>query len=270
MSDRALERPEKTSAMLVEFRYGDATVLRFTDWTSAVVHLGRRYDPVPEMSIDLPANTGGIQESPLRITMPLNAFTNAISIGEPHARIEVTVTERIMAESDGLAKVHFIGTCDRATRNSQGRRERVRIEVVNVKQELKVACGIVATAQCAHIFGDQNCKKGVIALRETGTIVAIDGTVLTVEGLVHTLAPKYWHRGDVTIDGLAIKIRDYTVGNQMRLVKDPPRSWLGKIGTFTPGCDGEISTCRTNWANEENFLGLGYAMPAYHPLIEAE
>jgi hypothetical protein len=55
---------------------------------------------------------------------------------------------------------------------------------------------------------------------------------------------------------------------ELLLREIPPPSWIGETITLTPGCDGNLSTCRTVWDNEARFLGLGFSMPTRNPVFE--
>ncbi len=266
MNDVVLSQSEKTSAILVEFLFGSApTPIRYTDWTAPINHLGRRYESVPSMAVELPANTAGFGEEPLRLTLPLNAFTLEISSGEPHAPVAVIVREKVLSVTDGVVITHLNGRVKKAFRNVNGNSYRVRLECVNVKDDLDKPLGIIASSQCAQIFGQ--CGVNLVPLRASAKIVAIADATIQVVGLAPTTS-GYWRKGYVSIDGLDITVREYTGGDQLVLVRPPPRAWLDQTAVFTPGCGQDLSACR-GWGNESNFLGLGIKMPDYHPIVEA-
>lgn len=256
--------------MLVTFTYGATpNVIRYTDWTSPVSLWGQVYASVPQMEVKLPANTIGLRENPIGIKLPLNAFTAALSIGEPHPFVDVEVREYIVGEADSLAKIMWRGRAAKSTRNFQGDDRLVRIEGKNIKSRLGVPLGIPATPTCQWTFGGKGCGVDTAALVESATITAIDRMTITTTGLTTTMTDRYFHRGFVEIDGLRIGVREYTTGEDLILVREPPRRWLGQVAAITPGCAKLIEVCRDTWDNEENFMGCGYAIPNYQPNVGA-
>ena len=269
MSDRALTRSEKTSSYLVTFTFGDPAspdTARYTDWTAPVSLFGNGYASVPTMEIELAPNTAGLSEQPTGITLPINSFAARISLGEPHSIVQVEIRELIQARTDGHAPIVFAGKVQLARRNHQGIAGAVRLECVSVKQELKVPLGIPATHLCAWTFGDANCGINKLTLSQTLQITAIAGATVTLDASIVT--GTHWLRGYAEFEGIRLGIRDYAGGSDVVLTRPPPRDWIEKSVLLVPGCTKEIEVCRSPWANEDNFMGCGYAIPEYHPLIE--
>ena len=269
MSNLALARPEKTSAMLITFTYGDLatpTVLRLTDWTSSITLFGVTYISMPQIEVTLPANTIGLKEDPLSLYLPLNGFTAELSIGEPVSRVQVEVREYIRGSKDSLAEVIFRGTLQNVVRNSDGRPDRVLLESRNVKSDFEVPLGIASTVECQWALFGPGCGLSIVS--QTGQILTINKATITTSGLTPP-RDHYWHMGYVEFEGVRVKVRDHQgTSSTMILERDPPRRWLGKTAKFVPGCRKTIEACRDEWGNEEFFLGLGIGIPDYHPLIE--
>lgn len=270
MTVSAMTRTEKTSAMLVEFSFGDPsspTIYRFTDWKAPISLFGKTYAATPSMDVGERINTAGMNDKSISVTLPVNAFTANLSYGEPHAPVSVVVREYLIAEADSSADIIFIGFVGRTIQNHEGERERIRIECSNLKARFDIVLGISSTPHCAWTLFGKGC--GLAEVNQTATITDIAKATLTMSGLTFP-KPAYFHRGWVEVDGLRIGIRDHqATDTTMVLVREPPRLWLGRSAKVVPGCAKTIQICRSTWNNEQNFCGLGYAIPEYHPVIES-
>ncbi len=264
LRDPALGRSEKTSAMLLTFQFGATpTVVRYTDWTGPITWLGRRYEPRPEIEVKLPVFSGALKDPPVEIVMPLDAFTDRASIGYPHARIRASVVEVIASDPDSWAKVWMIGYVARTVRNFQGLPTAVLLELASIKALLDVPLGITADPECAWTFGGTGCGFDVAAISETRQVVQVIGSSLAMQGIDEM---KQWQRGYVELDDLRIGIVTQ-VGQILTLRQQPPPSWSGATVLCAPGCRGTIDDCRS-YAQEAQFGGFGFAIPAHHPIIE--
>lgn len=283
MTERAIARPEKESYLLVEFRYGDgaASFARYTDWAQ----LTNGHTSVPTMEVDLPPNTGTFQEKEARVVLPLDAFTDRISDGLPHSPIFVRIEEYTLglaSGDEGSLLTHFRGRVERTIRNYQGRSNMVGVLALPAKSRLDVPLGF----QCNHhdearIFGPMSGLTQA-AHEKNGQIAAIDGKEVTISTpaslITNPTAPggnntRFWERGWLEKDGLRIGIHIWTIADPTVFVlrKRPPSDWLlagANSILFVPGSHGTIEDARDVWDDEENFLGLGYAMQSYNPIIE--
>lgn len=271
----AYAQPEKESFCLVTFQYGDPlapTFSRYTDWNEDYVG---GYVGTPAMKIQLPENSGTFEERPLKIEMPLDNFTDTASNGLPHSPIYVTVQEISRALSGGpeaLSLFAFRGRVTKTIRNSDGKSGRVMFNALPVKSRLEIPLALACNHHCPWTLFGRGCGLALASFRVSGTITAIDGKKITTAtaGVVSGHPDKYWHRGYVQFDGLRIGIQNWTLANptELFLVKQPPASWVGPSVFFVPGCDKTIETCRTRYNNEQHFGGVGYAIPAYNPILE--
>lgn len=270
---RAYAQPEKESFCLVTFQYGSPTsptFSRYTDWNEDYVG---GYVGTPAMKITLPENSGTFEERTLKIEMPLDAFTDAASGGLPHSPIYVTVQEISRALSSGpeaLSLFAFKGRVIKTVRNSDGRSGRVMFHAQPVKSRLEIPLALSCNHHCPWTLFGRGC--GLTKQSFLATITAIDGKRLTTASASITTGhpDKFWHRGYVEYQGLRIGIQNWSLADPtyIYLVKQPPASWLGPTLTFVPGCDKTIETCRSRYGNEEHFGGVGYAIPAYNPILE--
>lgn len=266
MSDTVLTHAEKTRAMLVEFTRGTEPVYQCTDYGQTIQYLSGRFIAIPSMKIDLPPNIGGINDSPLVITMPLNGFSSTISNSEAQPKIEVVIREWYMSKTAGLAEITYQGRVSKTIRNYNGIANQVRIEITSAKARMSVPLGMTAIGSCIWNFSQNGCF--VTPTPEPAQIISINGALIDTSGLVTTAVTGYFHRGFVSLNGLDIMVRDYITGTQLVLVRDPPQLWLNANVTVTPGCDKSPTVCAGRWGNLNHFCGLGYAMPDYHPVIE--
>lgn len=257
----------------------DATVERFTNWDSDLVHpdTGETFYSLPEMEVDIPKLTGMLKEKPLVVKVPQAAdqFFDDISTGEPFDRTTVRVCEWAQTEdqSEGDHLTLFSGVMMRVFQNVDGTTAMIRVECEAEKMRMKGALGIVATHNCPWGLGDANCDPDgtdidIESEFEVGVVDAIDGVVVTISELDPNVTNRHFHRGYVRIGTLRIGIRDWLSGEDFVLFKIPPADWDSELIQVVPGCDKEHGTCDTLWSNTEHFGGIGYGIPDYHPVIE--
>jgi uncharacterized phage protein (TIGR02218 family) len=127
--------------------------------------------------------------------------------------------------------------------------------------------GRLYTAKCGADLGDARCKidLGNPALRGTGAVSAIDGTsIFTASGL-DGFADTLFSAGRLTWssganNGTAIEIKEHRlVAGHARLTLWQAMAEPIAVGdgfTVTAGCDKSFATCRTRFANTDNFRGF--------------
>lgn len=270
----AYASPEKESFVLVQFRYGDIAspyYARYTDWNEEYVG---GYAPTPSMVVKWPENSGTFDERTLNIELPLDSFTDPASSGVAHAPMFVTVQEITRALTGGPQAtnlVPFKGRVDRVIRNYQGRANRVLFKCLPRKSRLDLPLGLPCNHHCVWTLFGPGCFLSSAGKTALALVDSIDGKVLTSSaGSITGRPDKWWHRGYAKYDGLRIGIHNWSLSDPTKLYmrEQPPASWAGKLVTFFPGCDKTIETCRDRHNNEEHFAGVGYAIPAYNPLLE--
>lgn len=278
----ALSQSSKASFLAVRFQHGDPaspTFERFTDYPTSVVGPdGSLFTSRVQMKVENISLSAALEESPFKLLIELGAsgsFTDQVSSGEPHSPIKLDVWEIINPSPSALPVevLHlFSGDVQIVTRNADGNTNLIEVESVHLKSQLEIPMGLVCMSDCVWTFTGRGCNLSPAGLAETGTLTAkdsSDGMIVTITGLsAHT--GRYWHRGYVEVDGLRIGIRDWEAGDATTfcLVVEPPARWVGVSVSVFPGCDKTLDTCRVRWNNEEHFCGLGFAMPAYHPVVE--
>lgn len=275
-----IQKPQKQSWLLLEFKYGDPLApkyARYTDQVSDVQAFGSQWSSVPDMEVRVPSNIGTLADKQLEVEMRLQSgFLTNVSSGEPHSRIDVTLREVHASTDDASAQqitYLFRGRLVRAKRNPSGHTESVRLIAVHSKARLAIPLGMPAQHHCVWTFAGKGCGQSPLNLKETGTLTVLSGKVATITGLAShagDTTQRYWHMGYVEKDGLRITVRDWNqaTATTFYLTREPPASWVGaSVGVF-PGCDKTIETCRARWNKEATFAGFGYAIPGYHPVYE--
>lgn len=268
------DRTDKQVFMLVEFTTTEQE-FRYTDHVETIISEDGIFDiPEPTMDIKLPPNTGTFEGKVLSVDLPFipDSFVDDVSAQRPYPQVTVKVYEHYIAGGNAETYLMFWGTLTKATKNREGREGRVVIEAKSSKALFKVPAGPIISHQCPWIFGGNGCQKSFIGLTENVKIDSISTVTITTRPLKSSYRDnRHFIRGVVTVEGLAITIAswDRTKSNEFVLTKEPPRSWVGKLALFEPGCEKSIEQCEF-WVNTKNFGGIGFAIPEYNPIIEQE
>lgn len=264
-------------ATLLTFTWYDQT-RRYTNWNSDVVDGAETFTANPGIEIMYPTFDGGVKESPLTFRSPERVGDPQSGpplepivwmVGRPFAAVGVRIEE--MDPSDPTSRrTTFRGTILYVTRNDGGRSGIYRVAVQSAKGSLDIPLGLQLLPTCPWTLGDQiTCKVVLSAYIETGTITAINGTTVTIDGLDdHDADPGYWRGGDLYIDGLYISVRDWQGGTTFVLTRVPPDDWLNRDVDVTPGCDKRVETCRNRYDAEENYAGIASEMPDTNAVTE--
>jgi len=269
---RAIDQASKDTYMLVKFTYGDSSAVAYTNWTRSIAGTPT-FSSTPAMEVVLPKNTGTLDDEELSILLPRNTFTDRLSSGVAHSPCYVEVWETIDpvdgTDESSLLQA-FKGPVTSTIRHPNGQRNRVEIKSQLRKCRLKVPLGLPANEQCLRTLGVGLCHATI--LQRTGLeVVSILGRILTVASLDTTsLEDRHFHRGYLVFDNLRLAIRDWRLATptQFLLSRQAPSEWVGEEIVAMSGCDKSIETCRRRYDAEEDFFGIGYAIPAYTPILE--
>jgi len=285
-STTAFDYSARASVVLVEFRFGDPAAYQFERYTNSdsdVTTGAGTFSSLPAMEIKLPPYGVGSDEKPCEITVKkdiLSGLFDAVSKGEPHSRVEITIQE--LAEGRGVFSPKtelitlFKGILGRAIKSKEAGAESVRMEFLEWRTQLQVSMGLQANAQCVWTFGGRGCQIAVptfvfAVINITGVLVQVSvdpETVSPTPAPSNPVGPRFWHRGFLERNGLRIMIKDWFDGDVFTLLRKPPEEWAGQSVTASAGCDKSPGTCDSTWANIENFGGFGISMPSYNPLLE--
>ena len=257
-------------AVLLTFSWGATpTVTRYTSCTNPITIYADTWLPEPSIEVTMDAQHGGAEDKPVKLRMAIRAPLDTLTSQRSHARIAVTI-EEIDPNDVTTRRVVWKGFIAISRRNPNGSSGLVEIDIAGWKHAMNTSMNSwAANTTCNHNFGDQGCCIDRNALAETHTIGAIAGDVITLTGMTTPVIANYWRFGDVTVDGLAIMVRDYISGNTVRLLKVPPPAWLGQTAVIRPGCDRTPEMCDTRWHNIKRNSAFGHDIPAYNPLLEA-
>lgn len=274
----ANSRPEKESFLLVLFRHGDPDdgyiQERYTDYDQDF----SGFSSVPGMEVELPENNGHFSEAELRIILPADTFGVRATSGVPHSPIfvqVVEVTQGLFTGDQNSQRTVFNGRVVRGRANYQGRNNVVALFSTPRKSRLDISMSFPCNHHCAWTLFGNGCGLLKSSFVEVGVIDSADGQQITVtETAVTNKTGTYWRRGYVRRGGLSIMIRDWSDADptKMQLARRVPDDWILTPPSgieFVPGCDKLVETCRSRYANEENFMGIGYSIPAYNPIISS-
>jgi hypothetical protein len=285
---RALDNSKKEHYLLVQFTINNVPY-RFTNWGTTLDPTGENWISMPSMEVKWPKNTGTLSPGGCMITVVTDAnstiesvVNNLLSDGTPTAPVDVEIREVIRPVVIGELATQlfpFKGQVLRAVRNAGGRSKRARFEVQNVKSRLDVPLGLPCNHHCVWRFMGRGCSvqggagsRGpqFISERRVRTISSINGKELTLSTDPAITGSKSFRYGYAQRNNIRISIQDWDSGDPTKIIlrQQPPTSWSGQTVELVPGCDKTLSTCQSAWGNEDNFGGIGFAVPAYNPHYE--
>lgn len=140
-------------------------------------------------------------------------------------------------------------------------------EVRGLAHRLNQPTGRLYQYACDADLGDARCGIDLQApaFRGTGTVAAVfDNRVVDVTGL-DGFADGWFARGLLTFTSgvnagevLEVKAHDSTAGTVSLTLWHPPVKDIeaGDAFTVTAGCDKQLATCRTRFANADRFRGF--------------
>lgn len=273
---RAVDQATKDTYVLVRFEYGDPSspsYIAFTNWTFDIPG-SPVYTSEPALELTVPTNDGLLDEKLLEVSLPISHswFADLVSgvAQSPTFIIAEEITKPDAGGDTASRRIFFRGELTRTIKNYQGRSDYSIAAFSSAKSVLDFPLGVPATHHCAWTLFGAGCSKSKSGMNNFLTIDSVDGKVLTTTTTSPSRTGKFFHRGYAEYNGVRIGIRDWNAANAdtFYLVKQPPASWTGKSVNFWAGCDKTIQTCRTRHSNEDNFGGMGYAMPAHNPILE--
>lgn len=259
--------PTAQYVLLVTFAWaGGSVTALYAAADKDVTISAQDFAAAPTLTIDFSKQTGGVEDEPITILMPVVDPVLTMLAGYPFSRCFVTIEEIDITNSATRRKL-FYGLVSQCTGNKNGNSALAEIKVAGLRSFLEFPLGISATNTCAWQFGDKNCTKNVAALRVTKTINLISGTTIT---LGSPITANQFNRGLITFGGLTLMIRSQISTTQLEMINQPPPSWSGQSVVLTPGCRKTTADCNGLWSNLINFGGFGIAIPAFHPSVETQ
>lgn len=279
MTQTALQTASQSPhAVLLTLLSGTATY-RFCRWDDDLTVNGDNFTSMPSLTYDMEAQGGGTEDAKTSITMD-STVEPVPSLLSPYVHAPVTaILQEVAPGDDSTLRNLFKGTFGTLRENPQGNENIVKIDVLGLKKRLEEAkVGLPSLTTCLNTLGDARCQKDISGDILTGTVTSVRANYDNAIKIILSGSPNMqnarWRRGYVTVNGASSVIRQ--VLNQgtnpnpiidLFLREFPPDSWVGESITLTPGCDGNLSTCRTVWDNEAHYMGIGFAMPSRNPVF---
>ncbi len=124
---------------------------------------------------------------------------------------------------------------------------------------------VVYQSFCNHALFDADCGLRESEWRVAGTVGAIDGSTVEVQGL-DAFADGYFKGGRLRFGG-DFRLVTAHAGVTLELqIPFDARLAVGSPVYAYPGCDGNPDTCRNKFGNFERFLGMPL-VPSNNPVI---
>lgn len=284
----AINDSKNESYLLVQFEI-QGTYYRFTNWGTTIDPGGANWVSTPELEVKWPKNSGTLEANGCIINTVFEANATMDTLielllgsGAPVADINVEIREVIKPVEIGdeaTELIPFKGQVIQAVRNAQGRAKRVRFEVQSIKARLQKPLGLPCNHHCPWTLFGRGCSvqggasaRGpqLISERRLRNVSSIDGVTITVDSDPSLTAPKSFRFGYVERNGVRIPVFDWDSSTPTEIIlrQRPPDEWQGEQVILVPGCSKTIEACRDEWNNEDNFGGIGHAIPAYNPTFE--
>ena len=274
-----VDASNKVIFQLLKFAFGDPTLLGggsrtklyFTNAPQKLVVNDLTYVSAPSLAIEFSPNFSFVEDKPTKITGERTAgFFSDITSGEPFAEVDVTIIEAIYsADMIGAPdiKTMLVGKIGKAFRNYQQRANNILIEAIDQKALLDAPLGLIITHQCNEPFGKRKCKANVITHPITANTISGTRVIHLGTPIPDEFKPAYFIEGFMMRNNIRIKIKNWDGNFTFDLLRVPPKEWVGKEVYLYGGCDKTIEACREPIRNqEENFTGIGYAVPDANPL----
>jgi len=265
-------------AFLLTLESGTQT-FRYCRWDDDVTVGANTFSSMPSLTYDMEAQGGGAEDAKATITFDSQVAPMPAMLS-PYAHALVTATfQEVIPGTDASLRNIFKGTFGSITQNPEGNENIVKVEVHSLKKRLEDAkVGLPALSTCLNTLGDSRCQKDISGDILTGTVSSVRTQYDNQITLSLTGSPNMqnarWRRGFVDVGGARSVIRQVLSAGtnpnpivSLFLRDFPPDSWVGESITLTPGCDGNLSTCRSVWDNEIHFMGIGFAMPSRNPVF---
>jgi hypothetical protein len=284
---RAIDDSKKESYVLVQFTV-DGTPYRFTNWGTSIDPSGENWISTPTIDVKWPKNAGTLEARGALILVPSDANATMSTLvellladGTPTSVVDVEIREvikPIVIGDQATELIPFKGRVLRAVRNSNGRAKQVRFEVQSVKARLDIPLGLPCNHHCVWQFMGKGCSvQGGVSQRgpqqsaneQNQSVTLIDGKEITISSPT-VPGLKTFRFGYVSRLGIRVGIQDWDplLPTKVILRQHPPAEWLGNAVLLVFGCDKTLTACQDEHANEPNFGGIGYAIPAYNPMFE--
>lgn len=238
-----------------------------TNHGANVMYDNQVYVSKPEIAFGTLTHTGTTESKEFVISnIPLDTEVIIALAGHyPYPKVLITVVtaEISLAGVASNPMTMFKGKLYVATPRFTTNLQSLELVCKDDKYYSDVPGGVPCTEQCAApFFGDgEICQKAPVERQYT--IGAVDNTAVTVVEDV-TEPDEMFNSGKMVYEGLVYEILYWKSGKTFILDRLVSESLIGKVATFSYGCDKTITNCRVH-DNEARFLGLGIGMVSYDP-----
>lgn len=145
------------------------------------------------------------------------------------------------------------------------------VEVRGLSAALQQTIGEVYSATCRAKLGDGRCGKDLTALAVTGTVDGVESAFVFTDA-ARSEAGGYFAYGTVRFTsganaGQQMEIRDFSNGRFTLFLPLPEPLQTGDAYKLVPGCDKQLDTCISRFANALNFRGEPH-IPGVNRLFE--
>lgn len=246
---------------LYEFVQG-ATVWRYTSQAVDYDLGGEVYIATPIKRTAIEA-TQAVERSDIRVTVLRDNAAAARFIAVPPSNV-MTLTVRRVHRGDAEVAVVWFGR----VLNASWRDSECELMAEPVVTSLRrVGLRRVYGRNCPHALYDLNCRADPALLRLTGTMTAINGTVITVPG-ASTKAPNALNGGFAswTASGGGSEQRMILshTGDNVELIAEPFGLEVGALVNLHDGCLHTLGDCDARFSNSPNYGGFPW-VPLKNP-----
>lgn len=241
---------------------------------------GRTYISDPNVQVDLPTFDGAFDDKTARIRVKDQFAEFRDMAGDrsfPRVRVKVReLSWDPKAVENAVVSVLWDGQIDLVQQNPDNAEGMIEFTVGPCGGRIEKSVTPSIHPLCWKTFGDQKtCTVNVALLEETRPATAVNGKILTIEGL-STNFSDYWNRGVVSLHGVSIQITKWsrTAPLTVTLAEFPPKSFVEALQlgnqpvTVRPGCAHTVGACIRYQGDALNFGTLGTRMPGRNPLFE--
>lgn len=110
---------------------------------------------------------------------------------------------------------------------------------------------------CNHFLYDANCQVLATSFKYTGTVSAVSGDTLTIDGLLAAKGADWAIAGKIVL-GTDARLVRAQAGDVLTLSAPFPASPLGQSLDVYAGCDHTLATCNSKFANALNYGGFPF------------
>jgi uncharacterized phage protein (TIGR02218 family) len=132
-------------------------------------------------------------------------------------------------------------------------------ELIGAMAALKEPVAPSTSPDCRAALGDRQCRVDMASRRRVVAVAGVEDVVVSAAGLeagVYAFGTLRWLTGRNA--GVVQAVVDNGTGSMT--LADPPAYPVasGALALVTQGCDRQLETCRTRFANVANFRGEPY------------